>query len=118
MIQGRYAAGLAGQGDVLRARVEAVRMSEETALPEQRRARQARLNEALDRPSESPPAGQLIEGRERYSVVVDYPRELRDTPETVAARRDDGCRRFDPTTIIIGSSNIVGLHNHEYRSPR
>jgi Cu(I)/Ag(I) efflux system membrane protein CusA/SilA len=31
------------------------------------------------------PAGQVIEGRERYSVLVRYPRELRDTPEKVAA---------------------------------
>jgi Cu(I)/Ag(I) efflux system membrane protein CusA/SilA len=30
-------------------------------------------------------AGQLIEGRERYSVLVRYPRELRDTPERIAA---------------------------------
>jgi copper/silver efflux system protein len=31
------------------------------------------------------PAGQVIEGRERYSVLVRYPRELRDTPEKIAA---------------------------------
>ncbi|MBW3571867.1 MAG: CusA/CzcA family heavy metal efflux RND transporter, partial [Gemmatimonadetes bacterium] len=31
------------------------------------------------------PAGQVIEGRERYSVLVRYPRELRDSPEKVAA---------------------------------
>ena len=30
------------------------------------------------------PAGQVVEGRERYSVLVRYPRELRDTPEKVA----------------------------------
>jgi Cu(I)/Ag(I) efflux system membrane protein CusA/SilA len=30
-------------------------------------------------------AGQVIEGRERYSVLVRYPRELRDTPERIAA---------------------------------
>ena len=29
------------------------------------------------------PAGELIEGRERYSVLVRYPRELRDNPEAV-----------------------------------
>jgi copper/silver efflux system protein len=31
------------------------------------------------------PAGQVIEGRERYSVLVRYPRELRDSPEKVAS---------------------------------
>jgi Cu(I)/Ag(I) efflux system membrane protein CusA/SilA len=30
-------------------------------------------------------AGQVIEGRERYSVLVRYPRELRETPEQIAA---------------------------------
>ncbi|HEV2148810.1 MAG TPA: CusA/CzcA family heavy metal efflux RND transporter [Longimicrobiaceae bacterium] len=30
------------------------------------------------------PAGQVVEGRERYSVLVRYPRELRDSPEKVA----------------------------------
>ncbi|MFL5539144.1 MAG: efflux RND transporter permease subunit [Longimicrobiaceae bacterium] len=30
-------------------------------------------------------AGEVIEGRERFSVLVRYPRELRDTPERVAA---------------------------------
>ncbi|HEX8242499.1 MAG TPA: CusA/CzcA family heavy metal efflux RND transporter [Longimicrobium sp.] len=30
-------------------------------------------------------AGQVIEGRERFSVLVRYPRELRDTPERIAA---------------------------------
>jgi Cu(I)/Ag(I) efflux system membrane protein CusA/SilA len=30
-------------------------------------------------------AGDVIEGRERYSVLVRYPRELRDSPERVAA---------------------------------
>jgi Cu(I)/Ag(I) efflux system membrane protein CusA/SilA len=30
------------------------------------------------------PAGQVIEGRERYSVLVRYPRELRDSPEKIA----------------------------------
>jgi Cu(I)/Ag(I) efflux system membrane protein CusA/SilA len=29
------------------------------------------------------PAGQVIEGRERYSVLVRYPRELRDSPEKI-----------------------------------
>jgi copper/silver efflux system protein len=30
------------------------------------------------------PAGQVLEGRERYSLLVRYPRELRDTPERIA----------------------------------
>ncbi len=30
-------------------------------------------------------AGQVIEGRERYSVLVRYPRELRETPEQIGA---------------------------------
>ena len=30
-------------------------------------------------------AGQVIEGRERYSVLVRYPRELRDAPERIGA---------------------------------
>jgi len=30
-------------------------------------------------------AGEVIEGRERYGILVRYPRELRDTPERIAA---------------------------------
>jgi Cu(I)/Ag(I) efflux system membrane protein CusA/SilA len=31
------------------------------------------------------PAGQVIEGRERYGTLVRYPRELRDNPQAIAA---------------------------------
>jgi Cu(I)/Ag(I) efflux system membrane protein CusA/SilA len=31
------------------------------------------------------PAGQVIRGRERYGVLVRYPRELRDDPERIAS---------------------------------
>ena len=31
-------------------------------------------------------AGEVIQGRERYSVLVRYPRELRDSPEAIAQR--------------------------------
>ncbi|NIR44482.1 MAG: hypothetical protein GWN99_09265, partial [Gemmatimonadetes bacterium] len=30
-------------------------------------------------------AGDVIEGRERYSVLVRYPRELRDSPERIGS---------------------------------
>ncbi len=30
------------------------------------------------------PAGQMVEGRERYGVLVRYPRELRDNPQAIA----------------------------------
>lgn len=53
--ESRYGVGAAPQQDVLRAQVEAGRLAEEAAMvAEQRRAAQARLNEALDRYSETP----------------------------------------------------------------
>ena len=53
--ESRYGVGAAPQQDVLRAQVEAGRLAEQAVMvAEQRRAAQARLNEALDRYSETP----------------------------------------------------------------
>jgi cobalt-zinc-cadmium efflux system outer membrane protein len=53
--ESRYGVGAAPQQDVLRAQVEAGRLAEQASMvAEQRRAAQARLNEALDRYSETP----------------------------------------------------------------
>jgi outer membrane protein TolC len=53
--EARYGAGVSGQQDVLKARVEAARLAETASdLTEQRRAAIARLNAQLSRPSEEP----------------------------------------------------------------
>ncbi|MET0397358.1 MAG: TolC family protein [Longimicrobiaceae bacterium] len=88
--QGRYAAGLAGQEDVLRARVEAARMAEEAAaLTEQRRTAQARLNEALDRPSETPVPPAAVPERIARAAVAASPAEVRFVSPALGARAAD-----------------------------
>jgi copper/silver efflux system protein len=71
------------------------------------------------------PAGQVLEGRERYSVLVRYPRELRDTPERIAetlVATSSGARvrlgelasiRVVPGSTLIKSENAY-LNNIVY----
>lgn len=62
--ESRYGVGAAPQQDVLRAQVEAGRLAEQASMvAEQRRAAQARLNEALDRYSDTPVPPVRIPGR-------------------------------------------------------
>ena len=62
--ESRYGVGVGGQQDVLKARVEAARLAEEAVmLNEQRRAALARLNAALDRPSDTPVEGPRVPER-------------------------------------------------------
>ncbi len=45
------------------------------------------VQQALSTAAGGMDVGQVIDGRQRYSVLVRYPRELRDTPEKIAAIR-------------------------------
>ncbi|MBW3627932.1 MAG: TolC family protein [Gemmatimonadetes bacterium] len=83
----RYSVGSGGQQDVLKAGVEAARLAEETvALTEQRRIAQARLNEAVDRYSETPIAGAAVPDRIARAAVALAPAEIRFVSASFGAR--------------------------------
>lgn len=88
--ESRYSVGVAGQQDVLRARVEATRLAESAvALTEQRRATLARLNAALDRPSEMPVADPHVPARVARAAVADVAGRIRFVSAALGARAAD-----------------------------
>lgn len=83
----RYGVGTGAQQDVLKARVETARLAEDAvALVEQRRIAQARLNEALDRYSETPVPAATVPERIARAAVGDSPREIRFVSASLGAR--------------------------------
>jgi outer membrane protein TolC len=88
--EARYGAGVAGQQDVLKARVEAARLSETAAsLKEQRRAALARLNAVLDRPSETPVVSPMLSPAIVRAAVGDSTRGVRFASSALGARAAD-----------------------------
>ena len=85
--EARYGAGAAGQQDVLKARLEATRLAETAAsLGEQRRAALARLNAALDRPSETPVVSPDIPRAIARAALGDTASGIRFASATLGAR--------------------------------
>jgi cobalt-zinc-cadmium efflux system outer membrane protein len=85
--QSRYGVGTGSQADVLKARVEAARLAEEAvALTEQRRAALARLNAALDRPSDTPVADAVIPVQVARAAVPESAKEVQFTSAALGAR--------------------------------
>ena len=85
--QSRYGVGTGNQADVLKARVESARLAEEAvALTERRRAALARLNAALDRPSESAVPEPAIPTRIARAAVAENAGEIRFASATLGAR--------------------------------
>lgn len=88
--ESRYGVGVGGQQDVLKARVETARLGEEAvALAERRRAALARLNAALDRPSETPVEGPGIPPRIAQAAVAGSPAGIRFASSALGARAAD-----------------------------
>ena len=86
----RYSVGVTGQQDVLRSRVEATRLAETAvALTEDRRAALARLNAALDRPSESPVTSPQVPTRVARAAVADSAGRIRFVSAALGARAAD-----------------------------
>lgn len=85
--ESRYGVGTGSQADVLKARVEASRLAEEAvALTERRRAALARLNAALDRPSEAAVPEPRIPRRIARAAVAEDPREIRFASAALGSR--------------------------------
>lgn len=85
--ESRYGVGTGSQADVLKSRVEAARLAEEAvALTERRRAALARLNAALDRPSDVGVPAPAIPERIARAAVADNAREIRFASAALGAR--------------------------------
>ena len=88
--EARYGVGTGAQADVLKARVESARLAEEaSALTERRRAALARLNAALDRPSDAAVAEPAVPERIARAAVPDDPKEIRFTSAALGSRASD-----------------------------
>jgi cobalt-zinc-cadmium efflux system outer membrane protein len=85
-----YAAGLGGQQDVLKARVEAARLGETaSALLEQRRSALAELNALLDRESATPVRSAQIPERVTRAALASDPARIRFVTQTLGSRAAD-----------------------------
>ncbi len=109
----RYGVGTGGQQDVLKAGVEAALLAEEAvALTEQRRIARARLNEAIDRPSESPVPPAIIPPRIARAAVGQSAREIRFVSASLGARAADS--PFPPLQALeemaVANSPILAEH--------
>ena len=88
--EAHYAAGLAGQQDVLKARVEAARLGETaSALLEQRRSALAELNALLDRESATPVRGAQIPERVTRAALASDPARIRFATQILGSRAAD-----------------------------
>ena len=88
--ESRYGVGTGGQQDILKARVEAARLAEEAvALSEQRRAALARLNAALNRPSETVVERPRVPARIARAAVADDVSAIRFASSSLGARAAD-----------------------------
>ena len=85
--EAHYAAGIGGQQDVLKARVDAARLGETvSALLEQRRTLLAQLNATLDRESGAPVASPEIPQRIARAAIESDPSQVRFTSQSLGAR--------------------------------
>ena len=88
--EARYGTGTGGQQDVLKVRVESARLSETAVdLTERRHAALARLNAALDRPTESAIDAPIIPRRIARAAIADSASEVRFVSSALGARAAD-----------------------------
>jgi outer membrane protein TolC len=85
--EARYTTGTGTQADVLRVRTEAANLGNAAStLTEQRRAALARLNAALDRPSDTPVAAPVIPARIVRAAVADSAVQVHFVSDALGAR--------------------------------
>ncbi|MBA3895491.1 MAG: TolC family protein, partial [Gemmatimonadales bacterium] len=90
LTEARYAVGTGAQTDVLTARVEMARLAEQAVtLAERRRAALARLNAAMDRPSEMPIEAPDIPVRIARAAVADDHAQVRFVSAALGSRAAD-----------------------------
>ena len=88
--EAQYVAGSGAQSDLLRVRTEAARLSEQAAgLVEARHAALARLNAALDQPSDVPLSAPSIPERIARAAVADSATQIHFASAALGARATD-----------------------------
>ena len=88
--ESRYGVGTGPQADVLKARVEAARLAEQAvALTEERLGALARLNAAVNRPTDTPVEAPLVPGGIARAAVAADPQEIRFTSAALGSRAAD-----------------------------
>lgn len=108
--EARYGAGMPGQADVLRARLEATRLGDEASmLLEERRATVARLNSLLDRESDAPVEGATIPPGIARAAVAAAPERIQFVSATLGSRAADSpLPRLDSLlAVAVKSSPMV-----------
>ncbi|MCI0437016.1 MAG: TolC family protein [Gemmatimonadetes bacterium] len=114
--ESRLALGTGGQEDVLKARVDAVQLADEaSALTERRRATLARLNETLDRPSDTPVDAPALPDRITRLAVGAAPDRIRFVSTTPGARAGDSPIRTVEALQDEASRTNPQLRAHEAR---
>ena len=109
--QARYGAGVAGQQDVLKARVEAARLAETAAsIQPQRLATLARLNAALDRPSDTPVPSPVIPPGIVRAAIGDSARVVRFASTALGAALADS-----PLPTVGELQEMAARQNPEIR---
>lgn len=112
--ESRYGVGTGGQQDILKASVEAARLADEAvALTETRRAKLARLNAVLDRPSQTPVAEPRIPDRIARAAVAEDPSRIRFASDRLGSRAADS--PLPPLELLQERAvrNNPGLRAHE-----
>jgi cobalt-zinc-cadmium efflux system outer membrane protein len=110
----RYGTGTGAQQDVLTARVEAARLGGgASGLLERRRACQARLNAALDRPSETPVGEARIPERIARAAVADSGAGIRFVSPALGSRAAGSPLPPLEEAQAAALANNLALRSHE-----
>jgi outer membrane protein TolC len=112
--EARYGAGVSGQQDVLKARVEAARLAETASdLTERRRAAIARLNAQLSRPSDAPTPQADIPAVLLRAAAGDSNQVRTFTSAALGARASDSPLRSLADLQQLAIENSPELREHE-----
>ena len=112
--QARYTAGTGTQTDILRARTEAARLSDEASrLAAQRRTALARLNALLDRPSDTPVGTAIMPRRIVRAAVADSAAEIHFTGAALGAPAADSPLLPLDSLQQLALANSPALHAHQ-----
>lgn len=112
----RSAGGMAGGAlqEILRARTDLARLGEDaSALQEERRAVLARLNAALDRPSDTPVDAPRVPERIVRAAVADSGRDVRFASAALGARAADSPLPTVDVLQALATSRSPALRAHE-----
>jgi outer membrane protein TolC len=114
--QARYTTGTGTQADVLRARTEAANLDDAaSALTEKRRAALARLNAALDRPSDTPVATPAVPVSIVRAAVADSATQVHFASSAIGARAADSPLLPLDSLQALAVANSPMIHEHVAR---